>query len=165
MLVFSSKVWEHGGAFPAALDLSSQWPILSGDPALGPGWTFTAGKIVGCGDGLVRRCYARADGAQIMFFESGTDAQYRYFTTTDTSQYRLRQPLGGGAYTMWDGDGNEYQFNWQVSGYDALHPGGYGRVRDYNWGRDGYYLTQLIDPFGNKLTERASSGTSAGGVS
>jgi RHS repeat-associated protein len=150
ILTYNSKPWEYGGANENALQLYSLWQVLSGDPALGPGWTFTAGKIIKCGKNIGYNCYVRPDGAEVMFLQSSQDAQYRYFVTGDTSQYRLRQPVNGGSFTMWDGDGNEYIFDWLVTGYDAQHPQ-YASVRDYNRGRDGYHLRQLKDPFGNKL--------------
>ena len=60
------------------------------------------------------------------------------------------------SYTMYDGDGNRYDFAWRVAGYDdnarEAPQQGPGYARDYGRGRDGYYLTSLQDPFGNRVT-------------
>src|SRR5262249_61808281 len=47
---------------------------------------------------------------------------------------------------MWDGDGNRYDFAWQVAGFDD--PAG-DFTRDFGRGRDGWYVTSVTDPFGN----------------
>ena len=64
--------------------------------------------------------------------------------TGDGSQYFLK---GSGPYDMWDGDGNHYFFNWQVTGYDDSLT---NYTHDFGIGRNGWYLSSVTDPFGTR---------------
>jgi RHS repeat-associated protein len=156
-LTYNTRVKEPGR--PTAENNPNYFPVV-GDPAIGIGWTFSPGKIA-CGAlptsvGL-QPCYVRPDGAQIDFVAATGK-------TLDGSQYEL---VHNGAppsdsYTMFDGDGNRYEFARRVAGYDddaRQSPSqGPGYARDYGRGRDGYYLTSLEDPFGNRLTVEYAPG-------
>ena len=67
--------------------------------------------------------------------------------TGDATPFFLK---GSGPYEMWDGDGNHYVFDKQVSGFDD--PAGGGYTHDFGRGRDGWYLGSLTDPHGNGYT-------------
>ncbi|MGE5275411.1 MAG: RHS repeat domain-containing protein [Acidobacteriota bacterium] len=161
-LTYNTAVTEPG--HPTDENNPNYYPVI-GDPALGVGWTFTAGKIA-CGalptsppNGNFARppCYMRPDGAQIDFYGGPTE-----YTTLDGSQYRLVR--NGAApnltYTLRDGDGNRYDFTWAVTGYDDDPFTSPGYARDFGRARDGYYLTSMQDPFGNRLSVTyAANGT------
>src|SRR5450759_2611301 len=73
-----------------------------------------------------------------------------YYNTNDGAQLVLHDLGGGGGpWEMWDGDGNRYDFSWQVAGYDDPLT---DFTHDFGRGRDGYYLRTLTDPFGNGFT-------------
>src|SRR5262249_49245601 len=133
-------------------------------PALGIGWTLTAGKIA-CGalptsSAVNRPCYVRPDGAQIDFGAPTSG-------TSDASPYQLVHvgTSPNDSYTMTDGDGIRSDFAWRVGGWDddsrESPERGPGYARDYGRGRDGYYLTSMRDPFGNRLTVTYASGVVA----
>lgn len=153
-LTYNTRLTEPG--HPTDENNPNYFPLV-GDPAIGIGWTFSAGKIA-CGalptappNGIYAAapCYVRPDGAQIDF--SGGPSSW---VTEDGSQYKLVR--NGAApnftFTMWDGDGNRYDFTRVVQGYDDDSRVTPGYARDFGRGRDGYYLTSLQDPFGNRLT-------------
>lgn len=52
---------------------------------------------------------------------------------------------------MRDGDGLTYTFSHQVSGYDDDRANPPGYTRDYGRGRDGWYLTEITELFGNRI--------------
>lgn len=149
MLVYNSKVWDYGAPTPE--DAVGSWRPIAGDPALGLGWNFTPGKVVPCGTGLQRVCFSRADGAEIVFFPKEVLGGVTYWETQDSNHYRLSRVGGSGPYTMYDGDGLTYTFNQQVSNYDDTRAVPPGYTRDYGRGRDGWYLTEILDPFGNRI--------------
>jgi len=156
MLTYGLRLTEPGHPTNELENNPNYYPVV-GDPALGVGWTFTPGKIA-CGAlptspplGANPRpfCYLRPDGAEIDFFGAGPA-----YTTTDATQYKLvhNGTAPNDSYTMYDGDGNVYDFGWRVSGYDDVPSVSPGYARDYGRSRDGYYLTSITDPFGNRLT-------------
>ena len=153
-LTYNTRLTEPG--HPTDENNPNYFPLV-GDPAIGLGWTFSAGKIA-CGalptappNGIYAAtpCYVRPDGAQIDF--AGGPSSW---VADDGSQYKLVR--NGAApnftFTMWDGDGNRYDFARFVQGYDDDFRVAPGYARDFGRGRDGYYLTSLQDPFGNRLT-------------
>lgn len=148
-LVYNSKVWDYGAPVPE--DTVGEWRPIAGDPALGIGWNFTPGKIQPCGTNLQRVCFVRSDGAEIVFFPKETIGGITYWETRDSNPYRLSRAGGVGAYTMLDGDGLTYTFSHQVSGYDDDRANPPGYTRDYGRGRDGWYLTEITDLFGNRV--------------
>jgi RHS repeat-associated protein len=112
---------------------------MAGDTAFGIGWSFTLGAIK-------RNIYIAPDGSQHIFSAFGTSPGY--YKTTDATSFYLHD-MGTNGWEMWDGDGNHYVFGHTVTGYDDL----WNDFRhDYGRGRDGWYLTQLTDPFGNGLS-------------
>lgn len=134
LLNYNSRVDGYGR--PSTQSDSFYYKPLVGNPALGIGWEMTMGAIKSCKHGLLTGvCYSAPDGSQHMF-DLGSK-------TGDGSQLFLK---GSGPYDMWDGDGNHYEFNWQVSGFDdsALN-----YTHDFGMGRNGWYLTAVTDPFGN----------------
>jgi RHS repeat-associated protein len=156
MLAYGLRLTEPGHPTNELENNPNYYPVV-GDPALGVGWNFTPGKIA-CGAlptspplGTNPRpvCYLRPDGAEIDFFGAGPT-----YATTDATQYKLvhNGASPSDSYTMYDGDGNVYDFAWRVSGYDDVPYISPGYARDYGRSRDGYYLTSITDPFGNKLT-------------
>ncbi len=143
MLTYGSRVWEFG--HPTLGDIDSQGNLympLVGDPAIGIGWTFTLGAIKKCGENQSYRCFVGPDGAEHQF--NGTipptsskpgDASQFYLTGNDTS-----------GYDMWDADGNHYDFTNHVTGYDDPYD---HYLNNLGRGRDGWYVTDITDPFGN----------------
>ena len=148
-LVYNSKVWDYGAPVPE--ETVGEWRPIAGDPALGIGWNFTPGKIQPCGTNLQRVCFVRADGAEIVFFPKETIGATTYWETQDSNLYRLSRVGGVGPYTMRDGDGLTYTFSHQVTGYDDDRANPPGYTRDYGRGRDGWYLTEIVDLFGNRI--------------
>ena len=149
MLTYNSKVWDYGAPVPE--DALGEWRPVAGDPALGIGWTFTPGKILPCGSFLQRVCFVRSDGAEIVFFPKTPIGGVNYWETQDTNPYRLSRVGSLGPYTMHDGDGLTYTFNHQVLDYDDKRTMSPGYTRDYGRGRDGWYLTEIRDLFGNRI--------------
>lgn len=147
--VYNSKVWDYGAPVPE--DVVGEWRPIAGDPALGIGWNFTPGKIQPCGTGLQKVCFVRSDGAEIVFFPAGAGGGLTYWETHDSNLYRLSRVGSVGPYTMRDGDGLTYTFSHQVSGYDDDRANPPGYTRDYGRGRDGWYLTEITDLFGNRI--------------
>jgi RHS repeat-associated protein len=149
-LTYSTRVTEPG--HPTDESNPNYFPVV-GDPAIGIGWTFSAGKVacraLPTSVSAQGPCYIRPDGAQVDFpVQNGTT-----YTTADATQYKLvhNGTSPNDTYTMYDGDGNRYDFTKRVVGYDDMPGVGNGYARDYGRGRDGYYLTSLQDPFGNIL--------------
>jgi RHS repeat-associated protein len=147
MLVYNSRVWEYGAPVPE--DTNGAWRPIVGDPALGIGWNLTPGKVVPCGSGLQRVCFSRSDGAEIVFFSETPGATV--WQTQDGNRYRLSRAGASGPYTMSDGDGLTYTFDHQVSGYDDVRTSAPGYTRDFGRGRDGWYLTEIRDLYGNRI--------------
>lgn len=148
-LVYNSKVWDYGAPVPE--DTVGEWRPIAGDPALGIGWNLTPGKVQPCGTNLQRVCFVRSDGAEIVFFPKETVGGTTYWETQDSNLYRLSRSGGAGPYTMRDGDGLTYSFTHQVTGYDDDRTNPPGYTRDYGRGRDGWYLTEIADLFGNRV--------------
>ncbi len=151
VLTYNTRLTEPGKPVPIPASETDYLPII-GDPALGIGWTFTAGKIA-CGaltpggSPPAKPCYVRPDGAQIDFPAGGG-------LTSDGSQYKLvhNGSFPNDTYTMWDGDGSRFEFTRLVRGYDDNPSTSPGYVHDFGRSRDGYYLEVIEDPFGNRLT-------------
>ena len=134
LLNYNSRVDGYGR--PATQSDDFYYKPLVGNPALGIGWELTMGAIKSCKHGLLTGvCYSAPDGSQHMF-DLGSK-------TGDGSQLFLK---GNGPYDMWDGDGNHYEFNWQVSGFDDS---AMNYTHDFGNGRNGWYLSAVTDPFGN----------------
>jgi RHS repeat-associated protein len=114
-------------------------PFMAGDTAFGIGWSFTLGAIKG-------NMYIAPDGSQHIISAFGTSPGY--YKTTDATSFYLHD-MGTNGWEMWDGDGNHYVFGHIVTGYDDP-PDDFRH--DYGRGRNGAYLTQLTDPFGNGLS-------------
>lgn len=148
-LVYNSKVWDYGAPVPE--DAVGEWRPIAGDPALGIGWNFTPGKIQPCGTNLQRVCFVRSDGAEIVFFPKEPIGGTTYWETQDSNPYRLSRAGSVGPYTMRDGDGLTYTFSHPVTGYDDDRANPPGYTRDYGRGRDGWYLTETTDLFGNRV--------------
>jgi RHS repeat-associated protein len=160
MLTYNSKVWDYGAPVPP--DTVGNWRPIVGDPALGIGWNFTPGKIQQpCGMSLVRACFVRSDGAEIVFFPKTPVGGVNYWETQDGNPYRLSRVGSAGAYTMSDGDGLTYTFNQQVTNYDDIRTVSPGYTRDYGRGRDGWYLTEIRDLFNNRIGIEYWSGASS----
>ena len=139
-LTYNSRVWEYG--HPGSPNPLFTYTPLTGDPSLGLGWTLTVGAIRTCPE----PCFVGPDGARHIFDTPINATDYK---TTDASPFYLRRLPGSAGYRMWDGDGNRYDFTWQVSGFDddALH-----FTRDFGHGRNGWYVTTVADPFGNSYS-------------
>jgi RHS repeat-associated protein len=159
MLTYASRVWEYG--YPDDPQDSVYTPLV-GDPAIGIGWTFTLGAIKPCYTHGTRFCYVAPDGSErIMEGVSST------FKPNDGSQFFLHaiddKTDGSHGFEMWDGDGNTYTFGVNpnnstdysyahVTGYDYTTVGSKTNyISDFDRGRDGWYLTSIEDPFGNRL--------------
>ena len=137
LLNYNSRVDGYGR--PATQSDYFYYKPLVGNPALGTGWEMTMGAIKSCRHGLLTGvCYSAPDGSQHMF-DLGSK-------TGDGSQLFLK---GTGPYDMWDGDGNHYEFNWQVSGFDDSAT---NYTHDFGKDRNGWYLTSVTDPFGNSYS-------------
>ena len=145
MLVYTSTVWEYGNPGPNNQSDLGLWQPIKADPALGIGWSLTLGAIKTCGVVQNSVCYVSPDGAEHLF---DMTVQSGYLKTSDASQLLLHN-LGASGYEMWDGDGNHYIFDWQVTGYDDL-PQNY--TNDLGRGRNGWYLRSLADSFGNGIS-------------
>ena len=151
-LTYNTRLTEPG--HPTDETNPNYYPVV-GDPAVGIGWTFTAGKLACGAVGPLNPppsvCYVRPDGAQIDLYAISQGSTT--FKTIDATQYKLvRNGSGPYTYTMWDGDGNRYDFTKVVTGFDDSINVAPGYAHDYGRGRDGYYLTSLQDPFGNSMT-------------
>ena len=146
-LVYNSRVDDYGAPTPSQAPPpleSFVYRPLVGNSSLGIGWELSLGAIKPCRHGLsIGQCYVAPDGSQHMF----TRTQGTGKVTGDGSQYYLK---GSGPYEMWDGDGNRYLFDKQVSGFDDGPSEGY--THDFGRGRDGWYLGSLTDPHGNGYT-------------
>jgi len=150
-LAYTSRVWEYG--YPNDNDVidSFLYTPIAGDPALGIGWNFNAGAIKKCGYLQNSYCYVEPNGAEHQFSQTPSPADY--YKTIEGSQYYLHWRSASSDYEMWDGDGNHYVFNRIVGGTSlAYNDDRLDYVRDFGRGRDGWYLTQLEDPFHNSMT-------------
>lgn len=136
-LTYNSRVWEYG--HPGSPDPLFTYTPVSGDPALGLGWTLTLGAIKTCPE----PCFVGADGSRHVFDTPINATDYK---TSDASPLYLRRLAGSSGWRMWDGDGNRYDFAWQVAGFDD-QPLAF--TRDFGRGRDGWYASSVTDPFGN----------------
>jgi hypothetical protein len=136
-LTYNSRVWEYG--HPGSQDPLFTYTPIAGDPALGLGWTLTLGAIKTCPE----PCFVGPDGSRHVFDYAVNSTDYK---TSDASPFYLRRLPGASGWRMWDGDGNRYEFSWQVDGFDddPLH-----FTRDFGRGRDGWYATSVTDPSGN----------------
>src|SRR5262245_39172443 len=104
-LTYNSRVTEYG-APDTQSDLFFYRP-LAGNPSLGIGWELTMGAFKDCKHGTQwGKCYSAPDGSQTVFFGPKSGDGSQYFKN------------GTGPFDMWDGDGNHYEFDWQVTGYD-----------------------------------------------
>ncbi len=148
MLVYTSRVDDYGN--PPQQPPDFVYKPLAGNSALGIGWELTLGAIKPCRQGLTSgNCYFGPDGSQHMFNKVLGNGR----VTGDGTQLFLK---GSGPFEMWDGDGNHYVFDKQVSGFDdAL--GDY--THDFGRGRDGWYLGSLSDPHGNGYSVTYSTGS------
>ncbi len=74
--------------------------------------------------------------------------------TTDASELYLHTLPSNGGYQMWDGDGNRYDFTWEVSGFDDVidTQANMGYTHDFGRGRDGWYVKVIADPYGNSFS-------------
>ena len=86
MLTYTSTVWEYGNPGPVNQDPNGLWMPITADPALGIGWTFTAGAIKPCGIAQTSDCYVGPDGAEHEFDQFPSPG---YFKTSDGSQLSL----------------------------------------------------------------------------
>jgi hypothetical protein len=136
-LSYNSHVWEYG--HPGSPDPLFTFTPLSGDPSLGLGWTLTLGAIKTCPE----PCFVGPDGSRHVFDAPINATDYK---TSDATPLYLRRLPGTQGWRMWDGDGNRYDFTWQVSGFDD-DPLNF--TRDFGRGRNGWYVTAVTDPFGN----------------
>ena len=142
LLTYGSHGYDYarGGPTPGA-------SLLSGDPALGLGWTFILGaiKMTASSFPLTQALtYMAPDGSQHVMSSVGNG----YYKSLDATPSYVHD-MGASGYEMWDGDGNHYVFGRHVTGDDD--PFNYF-VHDLGRGRDGWYLTSLYDPFGNGFT-------------
>jgi len=147
-LVYSARITDYG--HPAIQSSDFSYVVLSGDPALGAGWTFNVGSVKDCRQGVaIGVCYVGPDGAS-HFFQVGVG---QFGKAEDASQLILHDQgtVTAGPYEMWDGDGNHYILDHQVSGLDdvPMDTANNGYAHDFGKGRDGWYLTSVSDPFGN----------------
>jgi RHS repeat-associated protein len=155
VMVYNSRVQDWG--HPTSQESDFSYLLLTGDPALGIGWTFTLGAIKLCKQGADSGfCYIGPDGGSHLFpIVAG-----QYAKAKDGSQFQLHDMGSFGPYEMWDGDGNHYAFGQHVTGYDdgGASP---GYIHDFGSGTDGWYLTEVKDPFGNaySVTYRPGGGT------
>ena len=135
----------YGPDFPNSVRPAGM--LMAGDTAFGIGWSFTLGAIKYLPN--VGYAYIAPDGSQHVFVFSGAGSGY--YKTTDATAYYLHDNGVGQnpRWEMWDGDGNHYSFGQAVAGYDDDFQ---SFIHDYGRGRDGWYLTQLTDPYGNGLT-------------
>ena len=146
-LIYNSRVDDFGapkaGQTPPPQETFAYRPLV-GNSSLGIGWELSLGAIKNCRHGIsIGQCYVAPDGSQHMF----TRTQGNGKVTGDGSQFYLK---GTGPYEMWDGLGNRYFFDKQVTGFDDLETDGY--THDFGRGRDGWYLGSLTDPHGNGYT-------------
>ena len=146
-LVYNSRVDDFGapkaGQTPPPQQSFAYRPLV-GNSSLGIGWELSLGAIKNCRHGIsIGQCYVAPDGSQHMFNRTHGNGK----VTGDGSQFYLK---GTGPYEMWDGHGNRYFFDKQVSGFDDLETDGY--THDFGRGRDGWYLGSLTDPHGNGYT-------------
>ncbi|MFY9551657.1 MAG: RHS repeat-associated core domain-containing protein [Thermoanaerobaculia bacterium] len=138
-LVYNSRVDDYGN--PNQQPVDYVYKPLAGNSALGIGWELTLGAIKSCRQGLTYgNCYFAPDGSQHMFNKVRGNGR----VTGDGTQLFLK---GSGPFEMWDGDGNHYVFDKQVSGFDDTFAEGY--THDFGRGRDGWYLGSVTDPHGN----------------
>ena len=148
MLVYTSRVDDYGN--PQQQPPDFVYKPLAGNSALGIGWELTLGAIKQCRQGLTSgNCYFGPDGSQHMFNKTLGNGR----VTGDGTQLFLK---GTGPFEMWDGDGNHYVFDKQVSGFDDTPGEGY--THDFGRGRDGWYLGSLSDPHGNGYSVTYSTG-------
>jgi RHS repeat-associated protein len=139
VLTYNSRVDDYGKPSAGQQQPDFSYRPLAGNPSLGIGWGLALGAIKACQQGVTYGvCYFGADGSQHMFNKPQTNGSI----TGDASAFLLQ---GSGPYDMWDGDGNHYEFDWQVTGYDAA-------ISDFAKGRNGWYLTRLSDAFGNSYS-------------
>ena len=152
MMTYGSRVYDYG--HPHTQVQHFNFVPLTGDPALGIGWSFTFGSIkedcVVTSAGTNESCFAGPDGSRHLFeyLVPGTSADYK---TTDASQLYLHKKSDG-SYQMWDADGTRYDFTWQVSGFDDSVLTDPGYTHDFGRGRDGWYVTAVTDATGNGYT-------------
>ena len=156
MLAYSARMTDYGR--PANQNSDFSYVVLSGDPALGAGWTFSVGSIKLCRQGGAGGvCYVGPDGAS-HFFQVGVG---QFGKAEDASQLILHDQgtTTAGPYEMWDGDGNRYVLDHHVSGLDddPLDQNNNGYAHDFGNGRDGWYLSSVSDPFGNTYSVRYRS--------
>ena len=138
-LTYNSRVDDYGKPLAGQQQPDFFYRPLAGNPSLGIGWSLSLGAIKACQHGVTYGvCYFGPDGGQHMF----SIAQANGRIPGDASPFFLQ---GSGPYDMWDGDGNHYEFDWHVTGYNAT-------ISDFAEGRDGWYLTRLSDPFGNSYS-------------
>lgn len=154
MMTYATRGVELG--HPAAQIADYTYSPVPGNPALGVNWNFTLGAIKVCYGAVSSSgvCYFGPDGSQHAFTKS--EATPLYYRTEDATQLRLHN-LGSeaspGPWEMWDGDGNRYSFSWHVAGFDDPPLNGTRNyVHDFGLGRDGWYLDELKDPFGNTVS-------------
>lgn len=145
-LTYTSAVWEFGNPGPDNQSDVGLYQPIKADPSLAVGWTLTAGAIKPCGIVQTSQCFTGPDGSERQFTNSPAA---HYFKTSDTSQFLLHDLGAASGYEMWDGDGNRYTFAWRVTGYDDPAQ---NYLFDLGRGRNGWYLTELADPHGNRLT-------------
>jgi RHS repeat-associated protein len=145
ILTYNSRVWDFGNPGPDnQSDLGLYEPIKA-DPSLGVGWSLSAGAIKPCGVVQNSHCYMSPDGAEHLFDDQFTPG---YYKPSDASALMLHFLGASSGYEMWDGAGNHYVFGWHVTGYDDP-PQDY--LNDLGYGRNGWYLTSVSDPFGNSF--------------
>lgn len=145
LLTYNSTVWEFGNPGPDNQSDVGLYEPIKADPSLGVGWTLTAGAIKPCGVVQNSQCYFGPDGSQHLFDQPFAA---NYWKTSDASPLMLHWLGASQGYEMWDGDGNRYAFAWPVTGYDDP-PQAF--LNDLGYGRNGWYLTSLSDPFGSAV--------------
>ncbi len=147
-LNYNSRVDEFGSPASQLQSPDFFYKPLVGNPSLPIGWELTLGAIKQCKHGATwSNCYFGPDGSQHAFnAERGNG-----WVTSDGSPLFL---TGTGPFDMWDGDGNHYSFDQQVSG------AGVTGTHDFQLARDGWYLTSVADPFGNSYSVSYYTGLS-----